>query len=258
MGSRSAIDQMCSNKTVTETNYRKIVENSTSANINVVNAWSRCMGRRGFSFGIKQGTDPKRFSVVMTYLSIDPSIPAAEIFEGTLGFDISSDSKVACDPSWINARNRQINQQRTVTCVRDDPTKPVSVTVNSRPSPLDNKGMLEVPGYHPIVVVPDSLNLKGSWSCLYNRDLYHSDVTIHSHNGSHFSGEGVLTCGPCCVGVVSTIQGQLMSDTTVRFSRSNSGLAAPQIFNGTLTSNSRITGNLRHGDSDYDFSCSRK
>lgn len=154
-GSRSTVDQMCSEKKVTRSVFRRVVEASATANVNVVDAWSRCMARRGFKFGIQQGSDPKRFSVVMNYISISPNITEAEILNGSLGFGVSSDTNVTCETAWMQATDRVVPQQRTVTCVRDDPEQPVTITINSDPSPEDNGGSLEVAGYFPVSIVPD-------------------------------------------------------------------------------------------------------
>lgn len=260
-GSRSAIDQMCSERTVTESNYKKIVENSRTANKNVVDAWSRCMSRRGFTFGIKQGSDPKRFSVFMSYLQVASNVPAAKIYNGTIGFDVSSDSKVRCDSNWMNAKGRQVLQQRTVTCVREDPTKPVVITVNAEPGPLDSNGSLEVAGYTPVKIISDPPkipNIKGGWVCLANNNTFKLDMTIDTQKSSNFSGSDIITRGTCCIGVVSTIDGQVETDRSVKFTRSNSALASPQRYSGILETHSRIKGTFWHaGRSDYDFSCTR-
>lgn len=124
---------------------RRFMDFVQAVNPHVVAAWERCMSRLGLNAGIIQTSDPSRFFVQLSYIPVDPSIPAATLDKGLDGIGLPAG--VTCQGDWINSDERRVAQLRTLSCQRDNPKTDVSIPINGKPSPRAGANVLSLPGH---------------------------------------------------------------------------------------------------------------
>lgn len=136
-----------------------------TVNESVVYAWQQCMAQPGFKAGVIYSSDPRRFHVVLSYVPVSASLSAATLKPGDDGFLISGDA--SCAGNWIQNEDRTVATSHTLTCTRKNPKEAIQITINSDPSPVGGRSVLDIAAYDPKPVVRTEV-------CLSQ-----SDVNIH-------------------------------------------------------------------------------